>query len=163
MRKKQSSKERVKESQRKKMDRLKKTLSAIPHFGGTVQEDTDEEPVVEEKIILKKDGTPLWVIIDCQHETSLEELRVQFYNQYKMYIRYLADFELQYKVHLTKTDIIKKLDEHGFYNMQNLSDEEMKLFESKESCIKLLMDPLLHLVKEDLRDFEFAMANPEGL
>ena len=47
--------------------------------------------------------------------------------------------------------------------MENLTEEEERLFDSKENCLKLLLDPLLHLVKEDLRDFEFALANPEGL
>lgn len=118
---------------------------------------------MEERIILKKDGTPLWVIIDCEHEVSHEELRVEFYNQYKMFIRYLADFEQQYRVHLTKTDIIQRLEKYGFYDMVDLSEEEKRLFDSKENCMKLLLDPLLHLVKEDLRDFEFALDNPEGL
>ena len=76
-RKKQASRARSKEIQREKTERLKKQLSALPAFGLPAKEETlDEEPAKEERVILKKDGTPLWVIIDCQHQASQEELRV---------------------------------------------------------------------------------------
>lgn len=59
-----------------------------------------------------------------------------------------------YKVHLKKWDIIDLLSREGFYDMRNLSEEEKALFQSKEGCWRMLMDPLLHLVKADLRNFE---------
>jgi len=38
--------------------------------------------------------------------------------------------------------------------MQNLSEEEAMIFENPDACIKILTNPLLHLVKRDIRILE---------
>ena len=35
-----------------------------------------------------------------------------------------------------------------------MSEEEAKIFENPEACVKILTDPLLHIVKKDIRLLE---------
>ena len=96
----------------------------------------------------------MFIKADCKHESVHEEIRLEFYNQYKQFVRFLASFDDMYKIHLKKWDIIDLLSKEGFYDMRNLTEEEQSLFETKEGCMRMLMDPILHLVKADLREFE---------
>jgi hypothetical protein len=69
-----TSRGKSKDLERDRMQRLKKTISM--HSQNVKVQHDEPEPEKEEKIILKKDGTPLWIIIDCQHEASMDELRL---------------------------------------------------------------------------------------
>jgi hypothetical protein len=65
-----------------------------------------------------------------------------------------------YRERIPKHEIIKKLDLGGFYNMQNLSDDELDLFDTKDNFLTIISHPLLYMVKQDLRDIEWQEANP---
>ena len=79
-----------------------------------------------------------------------------------MVINYMSKYEEFYNTRIPKAEIIKRLENGGFYDMKDLTSDELELFDSKESFIKIVEHPLLYMVKQDLRDLEWQEANPES-
>ena len=53
-------------------------------------ESDEGEPEVQ---LLKLDGTPMFIKAECKHDEVHEDIRLEFYNQYKQFVRFLSSFE----------------------------------------------------------------------
>ena len=64
-----------------------------------------------------------------------------------MIIKYMSKYSEIYKTRIPKSEIIKRLHDGGYYDMKDLSDDELDLFDNKETFIRILEHPLLYMVK----------------
>ena len=53
-------------------------------------ESDESEPEMQ---LRKLDGTPMFTKAECKHDEVQEDIRLEFYNQYKQFVRFLASFE----------------------------------------------------------------------
>mmetsp|Transcript_7346 Transcript_7346/g.11514 ORF Transcript_7346/g.11514 Transcript_7346/m.11514 type:complete len:118 (-) Transcript_7346:412-765(-) len=71
----------------------------------------------------------------------------------------MSRYEKMFAEHLDRKKILEILQEK-FYDMKNLTPAEQKLFATPEDSIKLLMHPLLYIVKQQMREKEHLLKHP---